>query len=347
MADPDFIDDCHERVRAIYLYWDGKRNGRLDAEPGRPRPGATSRSCCPTSAWSTWWRMRADTSIACSAPTRSRCAAAIRPACAVGDGYFGTSKESVFLNYDGVARSRAPRLDRDPSITSDDRFIQHESIFLPLSDDGETRQHDPGLHGLRTRRARLERCIVGRARQIFHKATRRRSCVVASDNRSVLMSDGHRVPRWLKLPALAVAAVLLGDLLAIADRARRLRGELGRAGAGGERRLPDRERAGAAARGVEQSGLPAPGRVDHHRQMAADPHEGQRGLHALPVRQADAKVEIQEIEAQLVQVAGISADWPNSKRGQCSEIAREAGQQRAVMQRCGEPKLPTSPSAVP
>jgi hypothetical protein len=43
----------------------------------------------------------------------------------------------VFLNYDGVAESRAPRIDRDPSITSDDRFIQHESIFLPLSDDGE------------------------------------------------------------------------------------------------------------------------------------------------------------------------------------------------------------------
>ncbi len=29
MADPAFIDGCHERVRAIYLYWDGKRNGRL------------------------------------------------------------------------------------------------------------------------------------------------------------------------------------------------------------------------------------------------------------------------------------------------------------------------------
>ena len=29
MVDPAFIDSCHERVRAIYRYWDGKRNGRL------------------------------------------------------------------------------------------------------------------------------------------------------------------------------------------------------------------------------------------------------------------------------------------------------------------------------
>jgi hypothetical protein len=36
-----------------------------------------------------------------------------------------------------VTKSRAPRIDRDPSITSDDRFIQHESIFLPLSDDDQ------------------------------------------------------------------------------------------------------------------------------------------------------------------------------------------------------------------
>ena len=29
MADPAFIAGFHERVRAIYRYWDGKRNGRL------------------------------------------------------------------------------------------------------------------------------------------------------------------------------------------------------------------------------------------------------------------------------------------------------------------------------
>src|SRR6185503_5793598 len=29
MAEPDYITGCHERVRAIYRYWDGKRNGRL------------------------------------------------------------------------------------------------------------------------------------------------------------------------------------------------------------------------------------------------------------------------------------------------------------------------------
>jgi len=137
MADPDFIADCHQRVRAIYRYWDSKRNGRLmprrsDLDPLEiPRflPDICLVDVVPD-ARRYVYRLIGTNEVA----MRGRDPTGL----AVGEGYFGTSAQSVFLNYDGVTRSRAPRIDRDPSITSDDRFIQHESIFLPLSDDGET-----------------------------------------------------------------------------------------------------------------------------------------------------------------------------------------------------------------
>jgi hypothetical protein len=136
MADPDYIADCHERVRAVYRYWDGKRRGRLmpsraDLDPLEiPRflPDICLVDVVPDARKYVYRLIGTN-----EAAMRGRDPTGM----AVGDGYFGTSAQSVFLNYDGVTESRAPRLDRDPSITSDDRFIQHESIFLPLSDDGE------------------------------------------------------------------------------------------------------------------------------------------------------------------------------------------------------------------
>jgi hypothetical protein len=136
MADPDFIADCHERVRAIYRYWDGKRRGRrmprrADLDPV-DIPKYLPDICLVDVVADDRryvYRLIGTNEVA----MRGRDPTGLP----VGQGYFGTSAQSVFLNYDGVARSRAPRLDRDPSITSDDRYIQHESIFLPLSDDGE------------------------------------------------------------------------------------------------------------------------------------------------------------------------------------------------------------------
>ena len=136
MPDPDFIADCHARVRAIYRYWDSKRNGRrmpsrADLDPLEiPRflPDICLVDVVPD-ARRYVYRLIGTNEVA----MRGRDPTGLP----VGEGYFGTSAQSVFLNYDGVVRSREPRVDRDPSITSDDRFIQHESIFLPLSDDDE------------------------------------------------------------------------------------------------------------------------------------------------------------------------------------------------------------------
>ncbi len=137
MGDPDFLAGCYERVRAIYRYWDSKRNGRLmprraDLDPlDIPRflPDICLVDVVPDARKYVYRLIGTN-----EAAMRGRDPTGLP----VGEGYFGTSKESVFLNYDAVTRTRAPRLDRDPSVTSDNRFIQHESIFLPLSEDGES-----------------------------------------------------------------------------------------------------------------------------------------------------------------------------------------------------------------
>ena len=107
MADHDFIAGCHERVRAIYRYWDGKRNGRL-----MPSRAYLDPVDIP--------KLLPDICLVDVVPDARRyvyrligtneCAMRGRDPTGlpVGDGYFGTSKDSVFLNYDGVARSRAP-----------------------------------------------------------------------------------------------------------------------------------------------------------------------------------------------------------------------------------------------
>jgi hypothetical protein len=137
MDHPDFLAGCHERVRAIYHYWDSKRKGRLmpsraDLDPlDIPRflPDICLVDVVPD-ARKYVYRLIGTNEVT----ARGRDPTGLP----VAEAYFGTSAQSVFLNYDGVTASRAPLVDREPSITKDHRFIQHESIFLPLSDDGQT-----------------------------------------------------------------------------------------------------------------------------------------------------------------------------------------------------------------
>lgn len=136
MADPDFIAECHPRVRAIYYYWDSKRGDRLmpsraDLDPTEIPRHLSSLCLVDVVADERCYVYRLIGTNEASMRGRDPTG---RP---VGEAYFGTSKNSVFLNYDTVVKTRAPRLDRDPSITQDNRFICHESIFLPFSQDGE------------------------------------------------------------------------------------------------------------------------------------------------------------------------------------------------------------------
>lgn len=137
MSDPDFLATCHDRIKSVYRYWDGKRTGRL-----MPRRADLDPLEIP--------KLLPDMGLVDVVPDERRYVyrligtneALMRgrdpTGQAVKDAYFGTSVDSVYLNYDAVVRTRAPVLDRDPSRTSDFRYITHETIFLPLSEDGET-----------------------------------------------------------------------------------------------------------------------------------------------------------------------------------------------------------------
>jgi len=53
------------------------------------------------------------------------------------DGFFGPSIDNVLGCYDTVVATRAPLYDDEPYVTPDGRFSDDETVFLPLSDDGE------------------------------------------------------------------------------------------------------------------------------------------------------------------------------------------------------------------
>ena len=137
MPDPDFLADCHAPVRALYEYWASKRHGRLmpsraDLDPldiPRLLPGICLVDVVPDERRYVYRLIGTN-----EARVRGRDPTGL----SVMEAYFGTSLQSVLVNYDAVTRSCAPHLDREPSLTKDDRFIQHETIFLPLSDDGAT-----------------------------------------------------------------------------------------------------------------------------------------------------------------------------------------------------------------
>jgi hypothetical protein len=52
-------------------------------------------------------------------------------------GFFGPSVENVLASYDRVVTTRAPFLDPTHFKASTGRYVTEETLFLPLSDDGE------------------------------------------------------------------------------------------------------------------------------------------------------------------------------------------------------------------
>ena len=54
------------------------------------------------------------------------------------EGFFGSSAEDALGCYDKVVETRAPLLDPTPFTAPNGKWITDETLFLPLSDDGET-----------------------------------------------------------------------------------------------------------------------------------------------------------------------------------------------------------------
>jgi hypothetical protein len=53
------------------------------------------------------------------------------------EGFFGPDVENALGCYDTVVETRAPLLDTEPFLATNGRYTTEETIFLPLSDDGE------------------------------------------------------------------------------------------------------------------------------------------------------------------------------------------------------------------
>jgi hypothetical protein len=52
------------------------------------------------------------------------------------EGFFGPSAEDALNCYDKVAKSRAPFLDTAPFTAPSGKYVNEETLFLPLSEDG-------------------------------------------------------------------------------------------------------------------------------------------------------------------------------------------------------------------
>jgi hypothetical protein len=55
----------------------------------------------------------------------------------VGEGYFGPSAENALAHYERTVKTRAPVYDDQPYVSSNGRRVSDETLFLPLSEDGE------------------------------------------------------------------------------------------------------------------------------------------------------------------------------------------------------------------
>lgn len=54
------------------------------------------------------------------------------------EGFFGSSAEDALNCYDRVVKSRAPFLDAAPFTAPSGKYVNEETLFLPLSNDGVT-----------------------------------------------------------------------------------------------------------------------------------------------------------------------------------------------------------------
>ena len=56
----------------------------------------------------------------------------------LGEGFIGPSREDALSWYERTVRSMTPQFDARPYLSTNGKWINDATLFLPLSDDGET-----------------------------------------------------------------------------------------------------------------------------------------------------------------------------------------------------------------
>lgn len=133
----DIPETCHPNTWAIYRYWQEKCHGRSmparsDLDPlNMPKgllPGLCLVDVAPEERRYVYRLVdTANVEVRGYDPTGK----------SVIEGFFGPSVDDVLANYDRVVSSRAPHIDPQHFKATNGRYVTEETIFLPLSDDGE------------------------------------------------------------------------------------------------------------------------------------------------------------------------------------------------------------------
>jgi hypothetical protein len=136
IEDPAWLQRASADVKAIYRYWalkcqDGRPPRRADIDPlefPRLLPHITIVEVVPDERRYIYRLVGTkDVEVRGQDPTGK----------SVLEGFFGPSVEDALHCYDTVVKTRQPHYDDEPYITPDRRYSDDETLFLPLSDDGE------------------------------------------------------------------------------------------------------------------------------------------------------------------------------------------------------------------
>ena len=136
LEDPDWLARSSDPVKELYRYWRSKCDGdrlprRRDIDPvDIPRflSQLTIVEVVPDERRYVY-RLVGTTEVEIRGrdPTGK----------SVLDNFFGPSVEDVLGCYDTVVATRRPFYDPTPYVTPDGRYSDDETLFLPLSEDGE------------------------------------------------------------------------------------------------------------------------------------------------------------------------------------------------------------------
>jgi hypothetical protein len=136
LQDPDWLARSSDAIKRMYGYWRSKCDG--DRMPTRsaidpveiPRflPNITIVEVVPDARRYVYRLVGTkEVDIRGRDPTGK----------SVLEGFFGPSLDDALGCYDTVVATRRPLYDDAPYITPDGRFCDDETLFLPLSEDGE------------------------------------------------------------------------------------------------------------------------------------------------------------------------------------------------------------------
>ena len=159
LPDPDWLARSSDDIEQIYRYWRSKCEG--DRLPKRsaidpvdiPRllPHITIVEVVPDERRYVYRLVGTKEVEICGRDPTGR---------SVTEGFFGPSLADALGCYDTVVATRRPHYDDSPYITPDGRFSDDETLFLPLSEDGELVKRISCLERLTRPEAVRTICVV-------------------------------------------------------------------------------------------------------------------------------------------------------------------------------------------